>query len=93
MNNEIEKKQVKLMNVYDLNENMMLIAQYTNYIERTLSKLLHNSNTVYEEDVIKCSEYITKINRYADCMLGGKYLKANVAIKNKEGFIEEDTKE
>ena len=49
MSNERGRKRVKLIDVDKNNENMTLIAQYTNYIERTLSKLLHNSNTVYED--------------------------------------------
>lgn len=89
MSNERRKKRVRLMDVEVNNENMSLIVQYSNYIERTLSKLLNNSNTVYEEDLIKCREYTNKIKRYADCMLGGKELKARVAIKDKGIFVEE----
>lgn len=92
MSNERGRKRVKLMDVDKNNESMVLIAQYTNYIEKTLSKLVNNG-AVYEEDLIKCRDYNNRIKRYAECMLGGDDLRARVAIKNREGFIEEDSKE
>lgn len=87
------RKRVRLMDVDKNNESMTLIKQYTNYIGNTLTKLLRNSDDVYEEDLIKCREYSNRIKRYSECILGGEDLRARVAIKNKEGFIEEVSNE